>query len=52
MVAHCLIASLDTRQNNDVENAWAKVAQKRFSELASGEIESVSWEDIRKKVKE
>jgi len=52
MVAHCLISSLETRQDEGVDQAWAELAQKRFAELASGEVESVSWEDIKKKVKE
>lgn len=52
MVVHCLISSLETRQDEGVDQAWAELSQKRFAELASGEVESVSWEDIKKQVKE
>lgn len=51
MVAHCLISSLETRHDEGVDQAWAELAQKRFEELSSGEVESVSWEDIKKKMK-
>ena len=52
MVAHCMISSLETRQDEGVDQDWAELANKRFGELVSGEVESVSWEDIKKKVKE
>ena len=51
MLAHCLISSLETTQDEGVDQAWGELAQKRFAELTSGEVESVSWEDIKKKVK-
>jgi len=51
LVAHCLISSLETRQEEGVDQAWAELAQKRYSELVSGKIEPVSWEDIKKEVK-
>ncbi len=51
MVAHCLISSLETRQDEGVDQAWGELAQKRFAELAAGEVDSVSWEEIKKKVK-
>ena len=51
MVAHCLISSLETRQDEGVDNAWAELAEKRFTDLVSGEVEAVPWDDIKKKVK-
>jgi len=51
MVAHCLISALETRQDEDVDQAWGECAAKRFAELVSGEVNSVSWEEIKKKVK-
>ena len=51
MVAHCLISSLETRQDEGVDQAWGELAQKRLAELVSGDVESVSWEEIKKKVK-
>jgi putative addiction module component (TIGR02574 family) len=50
-VAHCLISSLELRQDEGVEQAWAELAELRYQELASGKVESVSWDDIKKAVK-
>ena len=51
LVAHCLISSLETRQDEGVDQAWADLAEKRYEELISGQVEPVSWEDIKKNVK-
>lgn len=51
LVAHCLISSLEIRQDEGVEQAWAELAEKRYQELVSGKVESVSWSDIKKEVK-
>ena len=51
LVAHCLISSLETRQDEGVNQAWAELAEKRYEELVSGKVEPVSWEDIKKDVK-
>jgi len=51
LVAHCLISSLETKQDSDVDQAWAKLADKRYAELAAGKAEAVTWEDIKKEVK-
>ena len=51
LVAHCLISSLETKQDEGVDLAWAKLAEKRYKELVSGKVKSVSWEDIKKEVK-
>ncbi len=51
LIAHCLISSLESKQDDDVEDAWAALAESRFTELASGEVKGVSWESIKKHVK-
>ena len=51
LVAHCLISSLETRQDEGVDQAWADLAEKRYEELISGDVEPVSWEEIKKDVK-
>ena len=51
LVAHCLISSLETKQNEGVDQAWAELAEKRYEALVSGKVEPVSWEDIKKDVK-
>jgi len=50
MVAHTLIASLETRQDEGVDQAWDELSQKRFTELVTGEVDPVSWEEIKRKV--
>ena len=51
LMAHCLISSLESKQDEDVDNAWAKLAEKRYQELESGAVRSVSWEEIITTVK-
>ena len=51
LVARCLISSLETKQDEDVDFAWAELAEKRYMELVSGTVKSVPWEEIKKKVK-
>ena len=51
LIAHCLISSLEANQDEGVDLAWAKLAEKRYNELISGTINSVSWEDIKNKIK-
>lgn len=50
LVAHCLISSLERKHDESVDNAWAELAEKRFSELESGVVKSVSWHEIRNEV--
>lgn len=50
-VAHCLISSLDIRSDEDVDNAWAELAQKRYAELASKSTESIPWQTIKANIK-
>ncbi|MDT8387463.1 MAG: addiction module protein [Thiogranum sp.] len=50
LVAHCLIASLETQQEEGVEEAWADLAEKRYAELVSGKVKPVSWEEVKKEV--
>ena len=33
LVAHCLISSLEIKHDESVDNAWAELAEKRFSEF-------------------
>jgi len=51
LVAHCLISSLETQQDENVDEAWAELAEKRYAELVSGEVEPLSWEEVKKEVK-
>lgn len=51
LVAHCLISSLESKQDEGVEEAWAKLIEKRYLELESGDVQGLSWEEIKKEVK-
>ncbi len=52
LIAHCLISSLEARQDDSVDEAWGALAQKRLVELKSGTVASVSWDKIKSKIKE
>lgn len=51
LVAHCLISSLETTQEEGVEEAWVDLAERRYAEIVSGDVEPVSWEEVKKEVK-
>lgn len=51
-LAHCLISSLETRQDEGVEQAWGELAEKRFAELITGKVDPVSWKELKNEVKE
>lgn len=51
LVAHCLISSLETKHDDGVDMAWAELSEKRYDELLTGKVKSVSWEKIKKEVK-
>ena len=51
LVAHCMIYSLETKQDDGVDEAWVKLAERRYAELMSGKVKSVSWSDIKKEIK-
>lgn len=52
ILAHCLISSLETKQDEGVEQAWGELAEKRFSDLITGKVEPVSWNDLKKEIQE
>ncbi len=47
LVAQCLISSLDTKQEQGVDEAWAALAERRLQELESGAVKAVSWQEIK-----
>ncbi|MFH0725416.1 MAG: addiction module protein [Pseudomonadota bacterium] len=51
LLAHCLISSLDQTQDDEVDDAWAVIAEKRFAQIESGEVGVLSWEQIKKEIK-
>ena len=51
LVAHCLISALESKQDDDVDDAWADLAEKRLSELSSGKVQGVIWDEIKTNIK-
>lgn len=51
LLAHCLILSLESVEDEGVEEAWAQLAEQRFRELESGDVQGVSWDQIKTDVK-
>ena len=50
-LARCLLSSLDTIEEESVDEEWAKLAQKRYKELKSGLVKSVTWDEIKKDIR-
>ena len=50
-IAHCLIHSLEEPSSESVDEQWIQLAQKRLEELEDGSVQTVSWEEIKKKVR-
>jgi len=50
-LAHCLISSLDTIPTENVDDEWAKLANRRYTELKNGVVNSLSWDEIKKEVR-
>ncbi len=50
-LARCLISSLDTTQEESVDDEWAELAKKRYEELKSGLVNSISWDEIKNEVR-
>jgi putative addiction module component (TIGR02574 family) len=50
LLAHCLIASLESAPEDGVDDAWLALAERRYSELESGKVKGVSWQEIKDSV--
>ena len=51
-IAERLIASLETQIDPDTELAWQIEVQKRASELDSGKVKTVPWEEVKSKLQQ
>ncbi|MDD5034037.1 MAG: addiction module protein [Methylococcaceae bacterium] len=51
-LAGLLLESLDQPPSPDVEAAWAAEIERRISQLDSGEIETVPWEEVKARLLE
>jgi putative addiction module component (TIGR02574 family) len=49
-LAGLLIESLESPPDPDIEEAWAKEAERRWREIESGEVNTIPWEEVRAKL--
>ena len=49
-LAHCLISSLENDHESNVDQIWAELAKERFEELISGNVSSLPWNEVKRKV--
>ena len=52
LIAHCLISSLESKHDEGVDKAWAELAEQRLMELDAGEVQGLSWNEIKNHVME
>ncbi|MEA3352708.1 MAG: addiction module protein [Campylobacterota bacterium] len=45
-----LIASMDETHDNDSDIQWANLAKKRYEDIDSKKVQTVSWDHIKKQV--
>ena len=45
-----LATSVPTESSEEVEAAWEATIRRRVQELESGAVETIPWEDVRKKL--
>lgn len=50
-LAHCLISSLDEVSDKNVDDAWLELAAARLAQLESGEVQAISWAQIKRGLK-
>jgi hypothetical protein len=47
LLAHCLISSLDSSNEEDVEACWLHLAEERLKEYESGQVQLLDWSEIK-----
>ena len=50
-VAEQLIASLDEVPDTDVEQAWQEEVQRRLGQIERGEVKTIPWEEVQKRLR-
>jgi putative addiction module component (TIGR02574 family) len=50
MLAGLLIESLEADPEPDVEKAWSDEIKRRVADIESGNVETVPWEDVRRRL--
>lgn len=49
-IAQRLLESLDRQVDTDVESAWQSEVERRISELDSGQVSCIPWEEVRERL--
>ena len=49
-LAGLLIESLEEQPDEDLEAVWMAEISRRISELDSGEVDTIPWEDVKKRL--
>jgi putative addiction module component (TIGR02574 family) len=49
-LAGLLIESLEGPKDSDVESAWASETERRWTEIESGSVETIPWEEVKAKL--
>ncbi|OQY50571.1 MAG: addiction module antitoxin RelB [Candidatus Parabeggiatoa sp. nov. 2] len=52
MMAHCLISSIDHPTEDNIDQAWLKLAENRLSELENNQVKPVSWDELKQKIRD
>lgn len=47
-LARTLLESVEPPSSSEVDRAWDHLIQRRISEIDSGEVEGVPWDQVRK----
>jgi putative addiction module component (TIGR02574 family) len=50
-MAEQLIASLDEGLDVGAEQAWQKEVQRRLEQIDPGEVQTISWEEVRRQLR-
>ncbi|MGH1432190.1 MAG: addiction module protein [Neptuniibacter sp.] len=50
LVAHRLLESLDTKQEQGAEQAWKDLSDQRLKSMKSGEVQGVAWKSVKKHI--
>jgi putative addiction module component (TIGR02574 family) len=50
-LAATLIDSLDDREDEGVEQAWAEEIERRIKEVESGQVKMIPWSEARRRLR-
>jgi putative addiction module component (TIGR02574 family) len=49
-IVDALIFSLHEQSSIEIEEAWKKEIEKRIKQIDSGEVQCISWEEVRSRL--